>query len=202
MQRPKIPIYKLTLEDRIPFHHTNLDLTLDVQVEASRKAYCSYAKLRLVSRCFYYHLRNSHLHLFSLKEIVLLADNRKTELLVNFCIAYRSLLEKHQLISVYNTAKLIRSAVDLDISGLSVDYESGSEQLASRAGFNEIDAVIYLRDGRVSQLDRAKDLLDVCDVNNIPYSTNIAMAEILILAIDRGDLDYREWAREDKAEEA
>jgi methylglyoxal synthase len=135
-------------------------------------------------------------------KIVLLADNRKTELLVNFCIAYRSLLEKHQLISVYNTAKLIRSAVDLDISGLSVDYESGSEQLASRAGFNEIDAVIYLRDGRVSQLDRAKDLLDVCDVNNIPYSTNIAMAEILILAIDRGDLDYREWAREDKAEEA
>ena len=94
-------------------------------------------------------------------KIVLLADNRKTELLVNFCIAYRSLLEKHQLISVYNTAKLIRSAVDLDISGLSVDYESGSEQLASRAGFNEIDAVIYLRDGRVSQLDRAKDLLDV-----------------------------------------
>lgn len=135
-------------------------------------------------------------------KIVLLADNRKTELLVNFCIAYRSLLEKHQLISVYNTAKLIKSAVDLDVSGLSVDYESGSEQLASRAGFNEIDAVIYLRDGRVSQLDRAKDLLDVCDVNNIPYSTNIAMAEILILAIDRGDLDYREWAREDKAEEA
>ena len=137
-----------------------------------------------------------------LMKIVLLADNRKTELLVNFCIAYRSLLEKHQLISVYNTAKLIKSAVDLDVSGLSVDYESGSEQLASRAGFNEIDAVIYLRDGRVSQLDRAKDLLDVCDVNNIPYSTNIAMAEILILAIDRGDLDYREWAREDKAEEA
>jgi len=135
-------------------------------------------------------------------KIVLLADNRKTELLVNFCIAYRSLLEKHQLISVYNTAKLIKSSVDLDVSGLSVDYESGSEQLASRAGFNEIDAVIYLRDGRVSQLDRAKDLLDVCDVNNIPYSTNIAMAEILILAIDRGDLDYREWAREDKAEEA
>lgn len=135
-------------------------------------------------------------------KIVLLADNRKTELLVNFCIAYRSLLEKHQLISVYNTAKLIKSAVDLDVSGLSVDYESGSEQLASRAGFNEIDAVIYLRDGRVSQLDRAKDLLDVCDVNNIPYSTNIAMAEILILAIDRGDLDYREWAREDKAEDA
>ena len=34
-------------------------------------------------------------------KIVLMADNRKTELLVNFCIAYKPLLEKHQLISVY-----------------------------------------------------------------------------------------------------
>lgn len=135
-------------------------------------------------------------------KIVLLADNRKTELLVNFCIAYRSLLEKHQLISVYNTAKLIKSTVDLEISGLSVDYESATEQLANRAIFSEIDAVIYLRDGRLSTPGKANGLLDVCDSNNIPYASNIAMAEILILAIDRGDLDYRQWAREDKAGEA
>ena len=48
-------------------------------------------------------------------KIVLMADNRKTELLVNFCIAYKPLLEKHQLISVYNTAKLLKSAADLDV---------------------------------------------------------------------------------------
>ena len=66
-------------------------------------------------------------------KIVLMADNRKTELLVNFCIAYKPLLEKHQLISVYNTAKLLKSAADLEVSGLSVDYSSGFEQLASRA---------------------------------------------------------------------
>ena len=66
-------------------------------------------------------------------KIVLMADNRKTELLVNFCIAYKPLLEKHQLISVYYTAKLLKTAADLDVSGLSVDYSSGFEQLASRA---------------------------------------------------------------------
>ena len=82
-------------------------------------------------------------------KIVLMADNRKNELLVNFCIAYRPLLMKHQLISVYNTGKLLRASVDLEVSGLSVDYSSEIEQLARRAQFNEIDCVIYLRDGSI-----------------------------------------------------
>ena len=126
-------------------------------------------------------------------KIVLMADNRKTELLVNFCIAYKPLLEKHQLISVYNTAKLLKSAADLDVSGLSVDYSSGFEQLASRAEYNGIDCVIYLRDGHQQGESNPFELLDVCDQNTIPYATNIASAEILITAVDSGALDYREW---------
>lgn len=128
-------------------------------------------------------------------KIVLMADNSKNELLVNFCTAYRPLLSKHQLISVYNTGKLLKSTVDLDVSGLSVDYESGFEQLASRAEFNEIDCFIYLRDGRNNPVQSTNELLKVCDLNNIPYATNLATAEVLILAIDRGDLDWREWVK-------
>ncbi|HAW16418.1 MAG TPA: methylglyoxal synthase [Clostridiales bacterium] len=130
-------------------------------------------------------------------KIVLMADNRKNELLVNFCIAYKTLLMKHQLISVYNTAKYLKAAVDIEVSGLSVDYSSGVEQLARRAQFNEIDCVIYLRDGRgEQQLKDASELLNVCDYNNIPYATNLATAETLILAIDRGDFDWRLWLKE------
>ncbi len=131
-------------------------------------------------------------------KIVLMADNRKIELLVNFCIAYKTLLLKHQLISVYNTAKHLKASVDIDVSGLSVDYSSGVEQLAARAQFNEIDCVIYLRDGRSEQTEDAHELLNVCDYNNIPYATNLATAETLILAIDRGDLDWRLWLKESK----
>ena len=113
--------------------------------------------------------------------------------MVNFCIAYKPLLEKHQLISVYHTAKLLKTAADLDVSGLSVDYSSGFEQLASRAEYNGIDCVIYLRDGRQVGESNPFELLDVCDQNMIPYATNIASAEILITAVDSGALDYREW---------
>jgi len=131
-------------------------------------------------------------------KIVLMADNRKTELLVNFCIAYKALLSKHQLISVYSTAKYLKTAVDIDVSGLNVDYLGGIAQLASRAEFDEIDCVIYLRDAEDDSMNIPSDLLNTCDQNNIPYATNLATAEILILSIDRGDLDYRTWIKDSK----
>jgi len=32
----------------------------------------------------------------------------------------------------------------------------------------------------------------MCDIHNVPVATNIATAEILVRALDRGDLDWRE----------
>jgi methylglyoxal synthase len=36
------------------------------------------------------------------------------------------------------------------------------------------------------------ELLRLCDIHNIPIATNIASAEILVRALERGDLDWRE----------
>jgi len=128
-------------------------------------------------------------------KIVLLADHRKNELLVNFCIAFMRILEKHELVSVSNTARLVRSASNLDVVGLSADNSAGLEPLASRAMYNEIAAVIYLRDPMLDEYDLPNPLTRACDVNSIPYATNLATAEILVLAIDRGDLDWRKLLR-------
>ncbi len=128
-------------------------------------------------------------------KIVLLADYRKNELLVNFCIAYMRILEKHELVSVSNTARLVRNASGLDVAGLSADNSGGLEPLASRASFNEIDAVVYLRDPMLDDYDLPNPLTRACDVNSIPYATNLATAEMLVLAIDRGDLDWRKLLR-------
>jgi len=128
-------------------------------------------------------------------KIVLLADNRKNELLANFCIAYRQLLSKHDLYSMTNTATFLETTAELDVFGMSMDYAAGFDQLASRAMFNEIDSVVYLRDTQIPFYDEPNALLKACDYNSIPYATNLASAEILILAIDRGDLDWRELIR-------
>lgn len=127
--------------------------------------------------------------------IVLLADNRKNELLVNFCIAYSQILSRHDLYSLFHSARLIRDAAKVEVGGLSADMISGLDQLASRAAYNEIDAVIYLRDTLLEEYDLPNPLMKACDTNSIPIATNIATAELLVLAIDRGDLDWRELVR-------
>jgi len=127
--------------------------------------------------------------------VVLLADNRKNELLVNFCIAYSQILSRHELYSLFNTARLIRDAAKVQVTGLATDLVSGLDQLASRASYNEVDAVIYLRDTLIDEYDQPNALMKACDTNSIPIATNIATAELLVLAIDRGDLDWRELVR-------
>lgn len=128
-------------------------------------------------------------------KIVLLADNRKNELLVNFCTAYRQILSRHETYSVTNTARLISDAADLNVIGVSTDINGSFEQFAAKVMFNEIDAVLYLRDPTIDEYTYPNSLLKACDATQIPYATNIATAEIMVLAIDRGDLDWRDLLR-------
>lgn len=127
--------------------------------------------------------------------IALLADSRKYELLMNFCIAYKQILKKHQLMTPFYTSRLIKEASGLQVQALAVDSKESVEQLASRTSYNEIDAVIYLRDPDLPGYDQPNALQRSCDMGSIPYASNIATAEILVLAIDRGDLDWRELVR-------
>ena len=68
------------------------------------------------------------------------------------------------------------------------------QQIASRISYNEIDILLYFRSTTPkAEFDEAEyQLLRLCDVHNIPMATNIATAEVLICALQRGDLDWRE----------
>ena len=39
------------------------------------------------------------------------------------------------------------------------------------------------------------DVVRLCDIYNIPLATNLASAELLIKALDRGDMEWREVVR-------
>ncbi len=128
-------------------------------------------------------------------KIVLLAENRKVDLLTNFCIAYKNLLKKHELISLGHIAPTLERLSGLSIGGIATDVNASINYMAARAGYNEIDAVIFLKDPASDSYDRSNILMQACDQNNIPYASNLATAEILVLAIDRGDLDWRELVK-------
>ena len=130
-------------------------------------------------------------------EIAIIADDNKKELMAQFCIAYCGILSKHHLCATHITGRYISEATGLEIETYLSGHSGGTEQIASRVSYDEIDVIFYFR-----STDPAKDpseaemnLHRLCDVYNIPLATNIATAEVIITALDRGDLDWRQYLK-------
>lgn len=128
-------------------------------------------------------------------EIAIIAHDTKKELMTQFCIAYCGMLSKHTLCATSITAKYISDATGLEIEKLMTGEHGGEQQVASRVSYNEIDMLLYFRDtSSKDTFDESEyELLRMCDLYNVPVATNIATAEALVLALDRGDLDWREF---------
>lgn len=126
-------------------------------------------------------------------EIAIIAHDMKKELMTQFCIAYCGILSKHNICATAVTAKYISEATGLSIDRLMSGEQGGEEQVASRVAYNEIDVLLYFRDTRPdAKYNPAEhELLRMCDLYNVPVATNIATAELVVTALERGDLDWR-----------
>lgn len=125
--------------------------------------------------------------------IALIAHDSKKELMVQFCIAYCGVFSRHSICATGTTGKLVGDATGLEVFRFLSGRQGGDQQIASRISCNEIDLLLYFRDpirSNPGEPDEA-GLLRLCDVHNIPVATNIATAEALIHALERGDLDWR-----------
>ena len=124
--------------------------------------------------------------------IALIAHKKKKELMGAFCIAYKGILSKHVLFATAGTAAAIVEASGLDVIKVSQGI-IGGQQLSLKAAYNEVDLVIFFRDpnSRANYEPDIGGILNLCDQNHIPFATNIATAELLIRALERGDLDWR-----------
>ena len=129
--------------------------------------------------------------------IGLIAHDSKKTLMQNFCIAYKGILSKHQLFATGTTGRLIEEVTNLSVHKYLAGPLGGMQQLGSQVAQNYIDAVIFLRDPMEPKPHEpnVNDVVRLCDVYNIPMATNLATAELIVLALDRGDLDWREMYR-------
>lgn len=129
--------------------------------------------------------------------IALIAHDSKKELMVQFCIAYCGILSHHDIRATGTTGKLVAEATGLHIQRYLSGSQGGDQQLASSISCNEVDLLIFFRDPLNAKSHEPNDIniLRLCDVHNIPVETNIATAEALIHALERGDLDWREYMR-------
>lgn len=126
-----------------------------------------------------------------------IADDSKKKLMQNFCIAYRGILSKHELYATGTTGRLVEEVTNLNVHKYLAGHLGGQQQLASQIEHNEMDMVIFLRDPLTpkSHEPNVNDVVRLCDTYNIPLATNLATAELLIRALGRGDLEWREMYR-------
>ena len=109
--------------------------------------------------------------------IALMSHDNKKDLMVQFCTAYAGILSQHHLYATNTTGHMVAEATGLNVHCFLSYTHGGSQQIGART--NESMA------GDVSYISR------LCDQNNIPFASNIATAEMLVLGLARGDLDWR-----------
>lgn len=130
--------------------------------------------------------------------ITLMASDKKKELMVQFCVAYKSILSKHTLSATATTGRLVADATGLPISLYLSHNQGGHQQVDARIAYNEIDMVLLFADpNRVDPWEDQQivQTIHLCDTYNVPIATNVATAEMLIMGLQRGDLDWRELVR-------
>ena len=124
--------------------------------------------------------------------LALLCHDHKKELMVQFCIAYSGILAKHHICATDSTGRVVSEATDLPITLFLSHEHGGSQQIGARIAYNEIDLVLFLTDPQTHELDVDLDYITrLCAQYSVPYATNVASAEMLIMGLARGDLDWR-----------
>ena len=125
--------------------------------------------------------------------IALMAHDNKKELMVQFCTAYAGILSHHTLCATSVTGKMVSEASGLPIHLFMARIHGGAEQIGARIAYNEIDMVLFFNDPRDEKSCESVSYISrLCDQNNIPFASNVATAEMLVLGLSRGDLDWRD----------
>ncbi len=130
--------------------------------------------------------------------IAFLAHDKKKELMVQFCTAYRSVLSRHNLFATATTGRLIADNTGMPITLLLSHKQGGHQQIKARIAYNEIDLVLLFSDPTSTEAWDDSQMIETiryCDKHNVPIATNLASAEMLILGLQRGDLDWRNMLR-------
>ncbi|MCX7568670.1 methylglyoxal synthase [Tumebacillus sp. DT12] len=126
--------------------------------------------------------------------IALIAHDKKKDTLVNFAVAYKHIFEKATLYATGTTGLRIMEATGMTINRFLSGPLGGDQQIGALIAEDRMDLVLFFRDPLAAQPHEPDilALLRLCDVHDIPVATNIATAEILVKALERGDFAWRE----------
>ena len=125
--------------------------------------------------------------------IGIIAHNSKRTLIEDFCIAYKGILSKHEIYATGTTGRRIEDVTNLHVHKFLPASLGGEKQFTEMIYRGAMDLVIFFYNPAMID-PKDPDMVTIvkaCDQNTIPVATNIATAEMLILGLGRGDLDWR-----------
>lgn len=135
-------------------------------------------------------------------KIALIAHDKKKLDIVQFVTAYKKVFEKHELYATGTTGQRIIDATGLPITRCQSGPLGGDQQIGAMIAKNDMDVVIFFRDPLTAQPHEPdiNALIRLCDVYEIPLATNMATAELIVHALERNELKWREIIRSRRQE--
>lgn len=123
----------------------------------------------------------------------IIAHNSKKSLIEDFCIAYKGILSKHEVYATGTTGRRIEDVTNLHVHKFLAGSLGGDKQFIEMIEREDMDMVIFFYNPNMidPKEPNVYEIARACDQYNIPIATNIATAEMLILGLGRGDLDWR-----------
>ncbi len=128
-------------------------------------------------------------------KVALIAHDRKKDLMIQLCTAYKAILQEHELFATGTTGTRIMEATGLSVHRFKSGPLGGDQQIGAMISENQMDLVIFLRDP-LAAMPHEPDvtaLIRLSDVYEIPLATNIGTAEVLLRGLDAGFVDWREF---------
>ena len=125
--------------------------------------------------------------------IALIAHDKKKQEMIDLAVKYKDVLKEHEIYATGTTGTLVMGETGLNITRLKSGPLGGDQQIGSMIAESQLDLVIFLRDPLTAQPHEpdVSALLRLCDVTKIPLATNQTSAEIMLRAMQNGEIHCR-----------
>lgn len=124
--------------------------------------------------------------------VALIAHDDKKDDLARFVLEHKSLFSRFALIGTGTTARIISENTGLEVKRLMSGPLGGDQQIGGAIAEGKVLAVFFYRDPLTAQPHEpdVSALLRICDVHNVPLSTNRATSEALVLWLEQQASTY------------
>ncbi|MBM7584328.1 methylglyoxal synthase [Bacillus pakistanensis] len=135
--------------------------------------------------------------------IALIAHDKKKDNLIRFVQKYKSIFTNHQLFATGTTGQRIIDETGLDVHRFQSGPLGGDQEIGAFIANHKMDLILFFRDPLTAQPHEpdVSALIRLCDVYSVPLATNNGTAEILVKAVERGEVENRSTLKKNEREE-